>query len=175
VPQVILLFRRCFLLHPFGKLTYTERPLTEDSFERARRNSSGQRKQHPRRVRLQPSISNRETRPRKKSRRASSDQEGQLSCSLQFHVVSAIDPLQDSRWSALIATIPRFGVSYSGMAGGAASHIRFQAGSVYDFSVDGVLTDAFLFVPIRSWLTGRRIVSLPFSDHCAPLFSSQRR
>jgi hypothetical protein len=36
----------------------------------------------------------------------------------------------------------------------------------------GVLTDAFLYVSIRSWLTGRRIVSLPFSDHCAPLSSS---
>src|SRR5260370_42597698 len=26
-----------------------------------------------------------------------------------------------------------------------------------------------LFCRIRSWVTGNRIVSLPFSDHCAPL------
>ena len=26
-----------------------------------------------------------------------------------------------------------------------------------------------LFCDIRSWLTGRRLVSLPFSDHCEPL------
>jgi len=30
-----------------------------------------------------------------------------------------------------------------------------------------------VFCRIASWLTGRRIVSLPFSDHCEPLVDSQ--
>ena len=31
------------------------------------------------------------------------------------------------------------------------------------------LDNGLLFCRVRSWLTGNRIVSLPFSDHCAPL------
>jgi hypothetical protein len=31
------------------------------------------------------------------------------------------------------------------------------------------LENALVFCKVRSWLTGRRLVSLPFSDHCEPL------
>ena len=34
------------------------------------------------------------------------------------------------------------------------------------------LSDGILFCEINSWLTGRRLVSLPFSDHCDPLVTS---
>src|SRR6185312_9603131 len=34
------------------------------------------------------------------------------------------------------------------------------------------LTDAVPFCRIESWATGRRMVSLPFTDHCQPLLSS---
>jgi hypothetical protein len=35
------------------------------------------------------------------------------------------------------------------------------------------LSNAIVFCEIKSLLTGRRLVSLPFSDHCAPLVSSE--
>src|SRR5262249_12786203 len=31
------------------------------------------------------------------------------------------------------------------------------------------LTNGLVFCKVKSWLTGRRVVSIPFSDHCAPL------
>ena len=31
------------------------------------------------------------------------------------------------------------------------------------------LKSALVFCIVRSWLTGKRLVSLPFSDHCEPL------
>ena len=34
------------------------------------------------------------------------------------------------------------------------------------------LTNAIVFCRIDSWLTGRRLVSLPFSDHCEPLLDA---
>ena len=37
-------------------------------------------------------------------------------------------------------------------------------------SVD--LENAIVFCRVRSWLTGQRMVSLPFSDHCQPLVNS---
>ena len=36
----------------------------------------------------------------------------------------------------------------------------------------GDLNNGLVFCRIDSWLTGRRLVSLPFSDHCEPLFDS---
>ncbi len=37
------------------------------------------------------------------------------------------------------------------------------------------LTNALAFCRVRSWLTGRRIVSVPFSDHCTPLVSEEEQ
>ena len=34
---------------------------------------------------------------------------------------------------------------------------------------ESVLEEGVVFCEVRSWLTGRRLVSLPFSDHCEPL------
>ena len=34
------------------------------------------------------------------------------------------------------------------------------------------LTSGVVFCEVKSWLTGRRLVSLPFSDHCDPLVES---
>jgi hypothetical protein len=34
------------------------------------------------------------------------------------------------------------------------------------------LTNALVFCRVSTWLTGRRLVSLPFSDHCSPLVNS---
>jgi Acetyltransferase (GNAT) domain len=34
------------------------------------------------------------------------------------------------------------------------------------------LRNALVFCKVRSWVTGRRLVSLPFSDHCEPLVDS---
>jgi CelD/BcsL family acetyltransferase involved in cellulose biosynthesis len=33
------------------------------------------------------------------------------------------------------------------------------------------LSNAVVFCQVRSWLTGKRLVSIPFSDHCQPLIS----
>jgi hypothetical protein len=35
------------------------------------------------------------------------------------------------------------------------------------------LVNGIAFCRVRSWLTGNRLVSLPFSDHCEPLLNSQ--
>ena len=35
------------------------------------------------------------------------------------------------------------------------------------------LSNAVVFCRVRSWLTGQRLVSVPFSDHCAPLVDNE--
>lgn len=84
--------------------------------------------------------------------------------------VWAIDPLNDVRWPELIATHPNASVFH---ARGWLEALRASYGyTPIAFTTSAPtddLTNALLFCAVRSWLTGSRLVSLPFSDHCEPL------
>jgi hypothetical protein len=152
-----------------------EQQLVEDSFDRARREFFGTAKTTP-----APSAFSAEyLKPRNAplARKVAAPFLGRGSVNSVArsspHAVSAINPLQDSRWSALIANHPRASAFHTpGWLEALRRTYGFRPEAYTTSESTGALTDAFLFVPIRSWLTGRRIVSLPFSDHCAPLFSS---
>jgi len=152
-----------------------EKPITEDPFDRARREFFGTLKATP-----APSASPaKHLNPRNAPLAAkvvdASLGRGRINSVARFspRVVSAIDPLLDSRWSAFIANHPRASVFHApGWLEALHRTYGFRPEAYTTSRSMGMLTDAFLFAPIRSWLTGRRIVSLPFSDHCAPLFSS---
>jgi hypothetical protein len=83
--------------------------------------------------------------------------------------VYSFDPLNDERWPQFLAAQPHASVF----------HTRQWLEAIrrtYDYRPIGFTTsggekldNALLFCEIRSWLTGRRLVSLPFSDHCQPL------
>lgn len=83
-----------------------------------------------------------------------------------------IDPLQDSRWTTFTERSPVASLY----------HRRewLQAlKNTYDFEPVAVsssppgsdLENAIVFCRVRSRLTGKRLVSVPFSDHCEPLAS----
>src|ERR1700683_255821 len=87
--------------------------------------------------------------------------------------VYEINPLCDPRWEALVQSHPRSSVFHS------TNWLRaLQTAYGYDplvvttCSPDAALTNGLLFCRVNSWLTGRRFVSLSFSDHCAPLVSN---
>jgi len=63
-------------------------------------------------------------------------------------------------------------VSYAWVAVGAARVLRLQARRFHDLGPDEPLENGIVFCAVRSWITGQRLVSLPFSDHCEPLTSS---
>lgn len=46
---------------------------------------------------------------------------------------------------------------------------QYQPVAFTDSSPGERLNNAILFCRVRSWITGARLVSLPFSDHCEPL------
>jgi CelD/BcsL family acetyltransferase involved in cellulose biosynthesis len=82
----------------------------------------------------------------------------------------AIDPLRDDRWPELIARHPKASVFHTG---GWLDALRTTYGyEPVAFTTSAPaeqLATALLFCKVRSWLTGSRLVSLPFSDHCEPL------
>lgn len=84
----------------------------------------------------------------------------------------AIDPLADSRWSEFLEVHPRASVFHTTAWLEALRRTHGYEPVVFTSSPPGqALRDGIVFCRVNSWLTGRRLVSLPFSDHCEPLVS----
>src|SRR5207248_9373046 len=87
--------------------------------------------------------------------------------------VYEVDPLRDARWPQLLESDRRASVFHTP---GWLEALRLSYGyTPVVFTTCAPhrdLTNGILFCRINSWLTGHRLVSLPFSDHCDPLCDS---
>lgn len=85
-----------------------------------------------------------------------------------------LDPITDGRWMELVQRHPSASVFHSAYW---LQTLRATYGYepiVFTTSLPNCpLQNGIVFCQIRSWVTGRRLVSLPFSDHCEPLCDSQ--
>ena len=80
-----------------------------------------------------------------------------------------LDPSTDPRWPALLAQRPEAGIFHTqGWLQALRSTYGYQP-VAFTTSDGPTLTHAAVFCENRSPLTGRRLVSLPFSDHCQAL------
>jgi lipid II:glycine glycyltransferase (peptidoglycan interpeptide bridge formation enzyme) len=87
--------------------------------------------------------------------------------------ISRIDPLEDPRWEVFVQAHPRASVFHTSAWLNALSRTYGYRPVVLTTSRSNQdLQSAIVFCQIDSWLTGRRLVSLPFSDHCEPLLHS---
>jgi len=85
-----------------------------------------------------------------------------------------IDPLTDSRWDALVAGHARASIFHTrGWLDALRRTYRYRPLAFTTSSPEQPLQDAVVFCDVRSWLTGCRLVSLPFSDHCDPLIDEE--
>jgi hypothetical protein len=81
-----------------------------------------------------------------------------------------IDPLTDPRWNDYIELHPSSSIFHtSGWLNALKRTYRFEPAAITTSSPGQTLSNSIVFCRVRSWLTGNRLVSLPFSDHCAPL------
>jgi hypothetical protein len=88
----------------------------------------------------------------------------------QEMAVYEIDPLRDPRWAEFVNRHPRAAIFHTSGWLEALRRTYDYEPVAYTTSPPGqALTNGIPFCRIRTWLTGRRLVSLPFSDHCAPL------
>jgi hypothetical protein len=83
--------------------------------------------------------------------------------------IERVNPLEDAGWDARLKTCPAASFFYS------AAWARVLNGS-YGYSPvyfvqneAGQLRSLLPIMEVDSWLTGRRGVSLPFTDHCEPI------
>jgi Acetyltransferase (GNAT) domain len=91
-------------------------------------------------------------------------------CPVSLSTAFEIDPLSDPRWSDFVNRHPRSSVFHTTNWLRALRDVYGYEPVVVTSCPRGApLTNGLVFCRINSWLTGRRLVSLPFSDHCDPL------
>jgi hypothetical protein len=80
------------------------------------------------------------------------------------------NPLEDNRWPAFVQSHPNSSIFHT-QAWLRALEATYQYEPIaFTTSAPGTnLSNAIVFCKVQSWLTGSRLVSLPFSDHCEPL------
>lgn len=85
-----------------------------------------------------------------------------------------IDPLQDGRWHRFALKHPNASIFHTPAWLEALKRTYGFKPEVLTTSPPGhELANGLVFCRIASWLTGRRLVSLPFSDHCEPLLDRE--
>jgi hypothetical protein len=88
--------------------------------------------------------------------------------------VFKFDPLSDQRWSPFVERHSNASVFHTASWLDCLKRSYGYEPIVYTTSAPGApLSDGIVLCRVESWLTGRRLVSLPFSDHCQPLLESQ--
>src|ERR1035437_3847240 len=84
--------------------------------------------------------------------------------------VYCLDPLSDRRWVPFLDRHADASVFHTpSWLEALKSTYQFQPVAFTTSPPGSELQNAVVFCRIGSWLTGRRMVSLPFSDHCQPL------
>lgn len=81
-----------------------------------------------------------------------------------------LDPFKDDRWSALVEPNPKSSIFHTCNWLRALRETFGYGAKVFTLSAPKEeLRSGLVFCDVRSWLTGSRLVGLPFSDHCEPL------
>ena len=82
-----------------------------------------------------------------------------------------VEPLSDRRWDDLVAQHPRASVFHERGWLEALQRTYGYSPFVLTSAPPGApLRDGIVLCKVSSWLTGTRLVSLPFADHCEPLW-----
>jgi hypothetical protein len=86
------------------------------------------------------------------------------------YTVRVLDPLTDSRWPGFVERHSAASVFHSrGWLRALQKTYGYEPLAITTSTPIEPLTNALLFCVVQSWMTGDRVVSLPFTDHCEPL------
>ena len=92
---------------------------------------------------------------------------------LNTTLIQAVDPLTDSRWLGFMSQHPAASVFHSPEWLEALHRTYgYTPVALMMSTTGGEPQSGILYCRVNSWLNGRRLVSLPFSDHCEPVVTS---
>src|SRR5580698_4569675 len=87
--------------------------------------------------------------------------------------IHQIDPLSDRRWRDFLGAHPRASIFHTPEWLECLRRSYGYEPFVLTTNAPGTaLTNGVVFCRVKSWLTGKRIVSVPFADHCQPLYQT---
>lgn len=87
-----------------------------------------------------------------------------------------VNPLYDPRWHTFLNRHPSASVFHSPEWLRALQHTYGYEPVLFTSSPPGqALDNGIIFCRVETWLTGARLVSLPFSDHCQPLIEDEQQ
>lgn len=85
--------------------------------------------------------------------------------------IHQIDPLSDARWREFLNAHPKASIFHTPEWLECLRRSYAYEPFVLTTSAPGsALTNGLVLCRVKSWLTGNRIVSVPFADHCHPLY-----
>jgi Acetyltransferase (GNAT) domain len=88
--------------------------------------------------------------------------------------IHVLDPLEDRRWDELVARHPRASVFHQrGWLEALNRTYGYEPYVLTTAPFDEPLENGVAVCRVSSWITGTRLVSLPFSDHCEPLLNER--
>lgn len=86
-----------------------------------------------------------------------------------------VNPLSDNRWDQLVADHPKASVFHqSAWLQALARTYGYEAYVLTTSPAGAPLQNGLAVCRVSSWITGTRLVSLPFSDHCEPLLDNSQ-
>jgi hypothetical protein len=86
----------------------------------------------------------------------------------------AIDPIRDPRWGLLVEKNPEASIFHTlPWLRTLRRTYKYKPVVFTTNPPDSGLANGIVCCEIDSWLTGRRLISLPFSDHCEPLCDAE--
>jgi len=89
--------------------------------------------------------------------------------------IHQIDPIVDIRWQHFVDLHEKASVFHTvNWLRALQSTYGYEPVVLTTSPPDTDLKNGFLFCKVKSWLTGSRLVSLPFADHCEPLCDSSQ-
>lgn len=84
--------------------------------------------------------------------------------------IYSVDPLSDPRWPDLVSTHPDASVFHTrGWLQALQQTYGYKPVVFTTCAPSAQLSNGIICCMVKTWLTGHRLVSLPFSDHCNPL------
>jgi lipid II:glycine glycyltransferase (peptidoglycan interpeptide bridge formation enzyme) len=86
--------------------------------------------------------------------------------------VTVLNPLTDPRWAKFVQSHPAASAFHSAGWLEALRRTYGYPSVAYALESDGQLMAGLVCCWVRSWLTGTRLVSVPFADHSEPLVNS---
>lgn len=86
--------------------------------------------------------------------------------------IQVINPLSDNRWDDLVARPPQASAFHRrGWLEALARTYGYEPFVLTSGPAGETLRNAVVLCRVSSWITGTRLVSLPFADHCDPLLN----